>query len=333
MAQGYQQVETPEEAGLVLYNTCSIRDKAEQKVFNRLQQFKREAGKGKVFGVLGLRGAAGRREDLRTRAARQPGGRVGQLHAPGRDAGATRSRQPARHRPEPGYGRDLRHAVHPPRQSAPRLHHHHRRLRQILRLLRGAVHPRAGAQPHQRERHGGSARAGRARLHRDPVAGPEREQLPRSLARRLGFRRAARRAWPKSRASAACATPPRTRAISASASWTPWTPIPCSATTCICRCSPAPRKVLAAMDRLYTRDDYMRRIEWLKTARRPYRHHHRHHRRLSRRNRARFRGDPGPAGRGRSTIRCSASSIRRGPTPPRWRWTTAFRKRRSSGAW
>jgi len=40
-------------AELVLYNTCSIRDKAEQKVFHRLQQFKREAGKGKVFGVLG----------------------------------------------------------------------------------------------------------------------------------------------------------------------------------------------------------------------------------------------------------------------------------------
>jgi tRNA-2-methylthio-N6-dimethylallyladenosine synthase len=53
MAQGYAQVETPEAAGLVLYNTCSIRDKAEQKVFNRLQNFKREAGKGKVFGVLG----------------------------------------------------------------------------------------------------------------------------------------------------------------------------------------------------------------------------------------------------------------------------------------
>jgi tRNA-2-methylthio-N6-dimethylallyladenosine synthase len=47
------QVETPQEADLVLYNTCSIRDKAEQKVFNRLQQFKREAGKGKVFAVLG----------------------------------------------------------------------------------------------------------------------------------------------------------------------------------------------------------------------------------------------------------------------------------------
>jgi tRNA-2-methylthio-N6-dimethylallyladenosine synthase len=53
LAQGYSQVPEPADAELVLYNTCSIRDKAEQKVFNRLQQFKREAGKGKVFGVLG----------------------------------------------------------------------------------------------------------------------------------------------------------------------------------------------------------------------------------------------------------------------------------------
>lgn len=53
VSKGYLQVETPEAAGLILYNTCSIRDKAEQKVFNRLQNFKREAGKGKIFGVLG----------------------------------------------------------------------------------------------------------------------------------------------------------------------------------------------------------------------------------------------------------------------------------------
>jgi tRNA-2-methylthio-N6-dimethylallyladenosine synthase len=53
LSKGYTQVETPEAAELVLYNTCSIRDKAEQKVFNRLQQFKRAAGNGKVFGVLG----------------------------------------------------------------------------------------------------------------------------------------------------------------------------------------------------------------------------------------------------------------------------------------
>ncbi len=52
LEHGYTQVATPEDAGLVLYNTCSIRDKAEQKVFNRLQNFKR-AGNGKIFGVLG----------------------------------------------------------------------------------------------------------------------------------------------------------------------------------------------------------------------------------------------------------------------------------------
>jgi tRNA-2-methylthio-N6-dimethylallyladenosine synthase len=52
LEKGYRQVEGVDEAELVLYNTCSIRDKAEQKVFHRLDQFKR-AGKGKIFGVLG----------------------------------------------------------------------------------------------------------------------------------------------------------------------------------------------------------------------------------------------------------------------------------------
>ena len=51
--EGYRQVETVEEAGLVLYNTCSIRDKAEQKVFNRLNDFKKYKKQGKKFGVLG----------------------------------------------------------------------------------------------------------------------------------------------------------------------------------------------------------------------------------------------------------------------------------------
>src|SRR3954471_20059491 len=52
VTQGYEQVATPDAADLILYNTCSIRDKAEQKVFHRLDTFKREQ-KGKTFGVLG----------------------------------------------------------------------------------------------------------------------------------------------------------------------------------------------------------------------------------------------------------------------------------------
>jgi tRNA-2-methylthio-N6-dimethylallyladenosine synthase len=51
--EGYRQVETVEQADLILYNTCSIRDKAEQRVFHRLADFKKLQAQGKKFGVLG----------------------------------------------------------------------------------------------------------------------------------------------------------------------------------------------------------------------------------------------------------------------------------------
>src|ERR1051325_4592169 len=51
--EGYRQVEAVEQVDLILYNTCSIRDKAEQKVFHRLADFKKLQAPGKKFGVLG----------------------------------------------------------------------------------------------------------------------------------------------------------------------------------------------------------------------------------------------------------------------------------------
>src|SRR6202453_2553715 len=51
--QGYRQVDLEEDAGLILYNTCSIRDNAEQKVFNRLNDYKKLHKAGKRSGVLG----------------------------------------------------------------------------------------------------------------------------------------------------------------------------------------------------------------------------------------------------------------------------------------
>jgi tRNA-2-methylthio-N6-dimethylallyladenosine synthase len=53
LSRGYQQVETPEAASLILYNTCSIREKAAQKVFSRLGEYREKQGEGKVIGVLG----------------------------------------------------------------------------------------------------------------------------------------------------------------------------------------------------------------------------------------------------------------------------------------
>jgi tRNA-2-methylthio-N6-dimethylallyladenosine synthase len=51
--EGYEQVESETDADVILYNTCSIRDKAEQKVFNRLNDYKKLHASGKRFVVLG----------------------------------------------------------------------------------------------------------------------------------------------------------------------------------------------------------------------------------------------------------------------------------------
>ncbi len=54
LGRGYVWVRTPEEADIVFYNTCSIREKAAQKVFSRLGlHHPREKFGSKVVGVLG----------------------------------------------------------------------------------------------------------------------------------------------------------------------------------------------------------------------------------------------------------------------------------------
>ena len=334
MAQGYPQVDTPEDAGLVLYNTCSIRDKAEQKVFNRLQNFKREAGKGKDLRRPRLRGPAGRRKDLRQ-------ARRTSAWSPGRPATRAWAKcwsnwkpATARHGAEPGYRRDFRHSLHAPRQSAPGLHHDHRGLRQILRVLRGPLHPRTGAQPDQRKRHGGSARGWpKPGFTRNPAAGTERQQLSRSFPGRLGFRHAAGARGRDSR------HPPRALHHFAPARF-------CEgdrrrhgcqsgrcAITCICRCSP---------DRHSARRDgpavHAGRVHA------PHRLDEEREAQLSRspptslsafpaRRRQDFQADARSARRGASTIRCSLSNTRRGRILPRSPWTTTFRKKRRRAAW
>jgi len=53
LGRGYQQVETVDEAKLVLYNTCSIREKAAQKIFSRLGAYRKYSGEEKIIAVLG----------------------------------------------------------------------------------------------------------------------------------------------------------------------------------------------------------------------------------------------------------------------------------------
>ncbi len=53
LSRGYRQVEAPSAASLILYNTCSIREKAAQKVFSRLGEYRTTQKPGQVIGVLG----------------------------------------------------------------------------------------------------------------------------------------------------------------------------------------------------------------------------------------------------------------------------------------
>lgn len=54
IAKGYHPVAHHEDADFILYNTCSIREKAAQKVFSRLGAFKKSyRGSAKTIGVLG----------------------------------------------------------------------------------------------------------------------------------------------------------------------------------------------------------------------------------------------------------------------------------------
>jgi len=52
---GYEQTEEIDEAGLILINTCSIRENAEQRIWNRLDALKhlKKKNKGPVIGIIG----------------------------------------------------------------------------------------------------------------------------------------------------------------------------------------------------------------------------------------------------------------------------------------
>ena len=52
-AKGYTPTDNPEEADLILFNTCSIREKAQEKVFSDLGRVKHLKAKGVMIGVGG----------------------------------------------------------------------------------------------------------------------------------------------------------------------------------------------------------------------------------------------------------------------------------------
>ncbi|MDI3511631.1 MAG: tRNA-2-methylthio-N6-dimethylallyladenosine synthase, partial [Betaproteobacteria bacterium] len=52
-AEGFEKTQDPEEADLILFNTCSVREKAQEKVFSDLGRVKHLKKKGVLIGVGG----------------------------------------------------------------------------------------------------------------------------------------------------------------------------------------------------------------------------------------------------------------------------------------
>src|SRR5919199_166204 len=50
---GYQRADRPEEADVMLVNTCAVRDNAEQRVIGRMGELQRYKRDGTVLGVVG----------------------------------------------------------------------------------------------------------------------------------------------------------------------------------------------------------------------------------------------------------------------------------------
>ncbi len=180
-AQGYVTTENADEADMVLLNTCHIREKAAEKVYSDLGRLRplKEARPDLKIGVAGCVAQAEGGEILRADAAGRSGGRAAKLSPAARDdgggaGGATRPVDtdfPAEdkfdHLPErPGA-----------EAGADRLSDGAGGLRQVLRLLRGALYarrrgqPPGGAHPDRGARAGGEGRA------RDHAAGAERQCL------------------------------------------------------------------------------------------------------------------------------------------------------------
>ena len=265
---GLQQVDARSRRTCVLYNTCSIRDKAEQKVFTASTNSRRESPRARCSACWAA-WRSRKASDLRAAP-----------HVSLVCGSASYTRLPellvrieAGGRRVTGLSLDTEDTFETPFTRRDNPHRAYITIIEgcdkscaycVVPFTRGPERSRTSDSV-MRE----AARAGRHRLHRDSAAGPERQQLPRSVAGRLelcavcceavGQRQGIRRvrfttSHPRDFGKEIIDAIDRTRDAVQS-----------------CPSAGAVRldaACLTAMQRLYTRDEYMRRIEWMKNARR-----------------------------------------------------------------
>ena len=283
--------------------------KPSRKSFNRLHDYKKLQAQGKKFGVLGcVAQQEGEKIFERAPYVSMVCGSASYRNLPEMliqiEAGNARVTGLDDRQTDDCFETEFT-AAH---QSASRIHHHHRGLRQVLRLLRGAFYARQRAQPDFGVGPGRDPPDGRSRLYRNSIARAERELLQGSVSEKKTLP-SCWRPWAKSRGSGACGSPLRIRGISAETLSTPSTR-PDALRSCSSAGAERIDARADAMQRLYTREQYLERIAWIKAAKPRHQHYQRHHCRLSGETEADSKR-PCPCWTKSDTTASSASSIRR----------------------
>jgi tRNA A37 methylthiotransferase MiaB len=144
-SHGMQPTDREEDADVILLNTCSIREKAQEKVFHQLGRWKplKQKNPDLIIGVGGC-------------VASQEGAEIGKrapfvdlvfgpqtLHRLPEMIDERRAGTPRRRHQLPG-DREVRSSAGAQRRGPDRLRLGHGGLQQVLQLLRGALHPRRG---------------------------------------------------------------------------------------------------------------------------------------------------------------------------------------------
>ena len=178
-ADGYEPTADVEEADLILFNTCSVREKAQEKVFSDLGRVKHLKARGALIGVGGCvasqEGAAivERAPYVDLVFGPQTLHRLPELLA----------RRRARSRPQVDIRfPEIEKFDHlPPARvdGADRVRLDHGRLLEVLQLLRRALHARRRSLAAARRRARRSRRPRRPGRPRGHAARPERQRLPR----------------------------------------------------------------------------------------------------------------------------------------------------------
>jgi tRNA-2-methylthio-N6-dimethylallyladenosine synthase len=213
-AEGYEPTDDVEEADLILFNTCSVREKAQEKVFSDLGRVKHLKKKGVLIGVGGCvasqEGAAIIKRAPYVDVVFGPQ----TLHRlPEMLAARARSRRAA----AGGHQLPRDREVRPPAAGARR-----RALSAFVSIMEGCskycsycVVPYTRgeeSQPPVRRRADRSGRPGRPGREGSHAAGPERQRLPRPMGDtgEIADFACCSNTWPTSPASSASATPPAT---------------------------------------------------------------------------------------------------------------------------